>query len=344
MMQAPYPGAPPAVGPTGGQMMPGMQGMPTPGGGMMQPPYPGAPQMMPGTGQAPVYATGPTPMAWQQQASTGTASMPAKKGSMLPLFIILFLVLAGGAGTLVYFFVLRDDGSKGTTTAAPSTADAGLVLASTDAGGPPTADGGTTVATVETAGGEDAGTSSVEPETTVATGPDAGPETAAETTVVATGPDVGPDVAPDTAPELVEITFITTPQQAKVFLVKDDGSEEELCQTACQYEFPKSDTDVHVVFRKNGFRDQPATIPVNDGGMVNMQLERVRSGQRDAGAREAVAMEVTVVVPDAGAPRRDARVIVVPSRDAGVGIRIEAGSGVRQIDSGVRLRDTPFGR
>ena len=339
MVQPPYPGAPPAVGPTAGQLAAGMPMMPTPGGG-----YPGAP-MMPGTGPAAAYATGPTPMAWQQQASMGTGAMPAKKGSLLPLFIVLFLVLAGGAGTLVYFFVLRDDGgAKGSTTAAPTTpADAGIVMASADAGGPATADAGTTVATADTAG-EDAGTAA-EPETSVATGPDAGPEAAEETTVVATGPDVGPDVAPDTAPELVQITFITTPQQAKVWLVKEDGTEEEICQTACQFEFPKSDTDVQVIFRKSGYRDQPATFRASEGGMVNMPLERTSTGRRDAGAREAVSMEVTAA-PDAGTVvRRDTPVIVVPSRDAGVGIRIEAGSGVRQLDTGVRLRDaSPFGR
>jgi serine/threonine-protein kinase len=340
MMQPPYPGAPPSVGPTAGHMQPGMPGMPTPGAG-----YPGAPPMVPGTGQAPqTYATGPTPMAWQQQASTGTAAAPAKKGSMLPLFIVLFLVLAGGAGTLVYFLVLRDDGSsKGSTTAAPASADAGIVKASADAGGPLTPDGGTTVATADTATGADAGTTAVEPETTVATGPDAGPDAGPDGTTVAVGPDTGPDVAPDTAPELVKITFITTPQGAKVFLVKADGTEEELCETACQYDFPKSDTDVQVVFRRSGHRDQPATFRANDeGGMVNMPLERIRSGQRDAGAREAVALEVTAA-PDAGPTRRDTAVIVVPSRDAGPVIRIEAGTGVRQLDTGVRLRDTPFG-
>ncbi|MBN1772838.1 MAG: protein kinase [Deltaproteobacteria bacterium] len=336
MQQPPYPGAPASFGSAAGQMAAGMPGMPTPGGG-----YPGAAPMVPGTGPSPAYATGPTPMAWPQQASTGTAEMPAKKGSMLPLFLVLFVLVAGGVGTLVYFLVLRDDGTKGTTTAAPAAADAAIVLASADAGGPPGADGGTTVV-ADAPGGADAGTAAAEPETTVATGPDAGPEVT-ETTVVATGPDVGPDVAPDTAPELVQITFITTPQNAKVFLVKGDGSEEELCQTACQYEFPKSDGEVQVIFRKSGFRDQPATFRASEAGMVNMPLDRVRSGQRDAGAREAVAMEVTMT-PDAGTVvRRDTPVIVVPSRDAGVGIRIEAGSGVRQLDTGGRLRDSPFG-
>lgn len=263
---------------------------------------------------------------------------------MLPLFIVLFLVLAGGAGALVYFFVLRDQGGgKTTTTAAPaSTGDAGVVKASADAGGPISADAGTTVAAADTGAAPDPGTAAAEPETTVAAGPDAGPASE-ETTVAATGPDAGPATTPDAGPELVAITFITTPQQAKVWLVKADGTEEELCQTACLHEFPKSDEEIRVVFRKNGFRDQEATFRANQSGMVNMPLDRVRTGQRDAGAREVVAMEVTVT-PDAGTVvRRDAPIIVVPSRDAGLAIRIEAGHGVQQVDTGVRLREVSWG-
>jgi len=350
MAQPPLPGAPPGFGTPAGSMAPGMPAMPTPGGG-----YPGAPPMAPGAGPPPAYATGPTPMAWPQQASTGTTQTPARKSSMLPLFIVLFLVLAGGAGALVYFFVLRDQGAGKTTTAAPAaSADAGIVKASADVGGPVSAaDAGTTVAAADAATAPDPGTAAAEPETTVAAAPDAAP--APETTnVAATGPDAGPAPTPDAAPELVQITFITTPQQAKVYLVKADGTEQELCQTACQYEFPKSDDEIRVVFRKSGFRDQPATFRASESGMVNTPLDRIRAGQRDAGAMETVTMEVAMT-PDAGTvvrrdapvivvPSRDAPVIVVPSRDAGPAIRLEAGQGVQQVDVGVRLREVSWGQ
>lgn len=328
-MTQPPGGTPPGFGTPAVPVAPGMPATPTPGGG-----YPGATPMAPGAAPPSAYATGPTPMAWPQQTSTGTAQTPARKRSMLPLFVVLFLVLAGGAGALAYFFVLRDQGTGKTAAAAPAgSADAGVVKASADAG---------VALAVLDAGAEDPGVATAVPETTVAAGPDAGP--APETTnVAATGPDAGPATMSDAAPEMVLITFITTPQQAKVYLVKAGGEEQELCQTACQHEFPKSDDEILVVFRKSGFRDQLATFRASESGMVNMRLERIRTGQRDAGAAEAVAMEVSAT-PDAGTVgRRDVPIIVVPSRDAALPIRIEAGQGVRPVDAGVRLREVSWG-
>jgi tRNA A-37 threonylcarbamoyl transferase component Bud32 len=311
-------------------------------------PYPGM-QGAPPSGVGPVgYPTGPTPMAWQQPpGATGPQPVVQKKGSMLPLFIILGALVLGGGGFAVYWFGLRgDDATKadGGNVAAPSTADAGVVKASTEVA--TAADAG--VAAVDGAA-KDTAVAAAEAETTVvATGPDAG----------AGAEDVGPDVAPDSgtvavaeagpdlfeaAPEKVAITFVTTPQGAKVFLVKPDGTEEELCTTLCQYQFDQADAELQIIFRKSNFRDQPAAFTPNEDGFVNVPLERVRQAGRDAGARETVTVQVQT---DAGV-RRDAPVIVIRPTDAGGPvIRIEAGTGVHAIDvGGPRIRDSnPFGR
>jgi hypothetical protein len=290
-------------------------------------------------------------MAWQQSA-TGQQAPVEKKGSKLWLFLVLFVVVAGGAAAVVYFATAGGDSGKADGNVAsnvPSATDAGIVKASEEVG-PAGAEAATTettvVATADTAA------------------PDAGaPAAEAETPVVATGPDVGPDVEPDVEPDAgtvalaeagpdvapepskVVITFVTQPQGAKVFEVKSDGTEEQLCVTTCQYEFDRGDAEVQVVFRKNNFQPQPATFTPNDHGFVNVPLERIRQGSRDAGAREAVAVQVTNT-PDAGTVvRPEAHVIVIRPADAGNVIRIEAGSGIRQIDvGGPRLRDgNPFG-
>ena len=153
--------------------------------------------------------------------------------------------------------------------------------------------------------------------------------------------DAGPI---DVPPEKVAITFVTSPQGAKVFLVKPDGTEEEICTTTCQHDFDMSDSEMQIVFRKTNFRDQPAAFTPSDDGFINVPLERAQTGRRDAGVRETVTVTVQ---PDAGTSRRDAPVIVVrPPDGGGPVIRIEAGVGVTQVDvGGPRIRDSnPFGR
>ena len=290
-------------------------------------------------------------MAWQQQA-TGQQAPLQKKSSKLPLFLALFVIVAGGAAAAVYFITTGGGDGKAdgnVASSVPSAADAGIVKASSEVG-PAGAEAATAetavVATADTAA-PDAGAAAPEAEVAVvATGPDAGPdvepdvEPDAGTVALA---EAGPDVAPE--PSKVVITFVTQPQGAKVYELKSDGTEEELCVTTCQYEFDRGESEVRVVFRKGNFRDQPAAFTPNEHGFVNVPLERIR-GSRDAGAREAVTVQVTNT-PDAGTVvRPEAHVIVIRPADAGNVIRIEAGSGIRQIDvGGPRLRDgNPFHR
>ncbi|MBI5502825.1 MAG: protein kinase [Deltaproteobacteria bacterium] len=349
---------PPGIsGPYAGPQSPPVPGFPSPPAmaGPVPPtstaPAAGFPSPYPG-GVSPVgYPTGPTPMAWQQPGTTGPAPVVAPKSSKLPLFIVLGLVVGGGAFFSIYWFAIRDTGEAPKNVAAPSGADAGIVVkAGSDVGAPGTE---VAVAAAEAATVQDTAVAVVEAaaeaaaEAAVAAGPDAGDEAA-----VAAGPDASPDAgavasadaAPiDVPPEKVAITFVTSPQGAKAFLVKPDGSEQELCTTPCQWDFDLSESELQVVFRKSNFRDQPASFTPNDDGFINVPLERVQSGRRDAGVRETVTVQVQ---PDAGAPRRDAPVIVVrPPDGGGPVIRIEAGHGVTQVDAGgPRIRDSnPFG-
>jgi serine/threonine-protein kinase len=338
-MSAGMPGAPPG---SGGFTPPA--GMP--GGGFT--PSAG----MPGVPATP-FPTGPTPLAWQQQAMSTSAALPApRKSSKLPLILVLLVLFLGGGGAALYFLVIAPGGDSGSpskpteqvaaNTESDAGAESGVVKASDTA-----ADAGSTASGAETtadAGAQAAEDAAAAAEDTAAA--DAGPEDVAqEPEATQAAADVAPDAGPPPVVK-VAITFVTDPDGAKVVLVKADGTEEEICpSTPCQFEFPQGTEAIAVLFRKRNYRDQPASFTPNQHGLVNMRMERVQTGSHDAGTREAVS--VVVSPPDAGTtppPPRDARVIVVPQRDAG-GIRIEVGTGGQQLDvGGIRLRDSPFGR
>ncbi|MDI7266885.1 MAG: protein kinase [Myxococcota bacterium] len=315
--------APTAYGtpPTAPPGQPGMQygGPPAP-----YPPYPSGGAVPP---------TGPTPMAWPGQTQSAPIALPAPaRRSAAPLVAVLLTLLVTGAAAAAYFLVFRErsGGDSGTAAAGPQAAvDAGIVLASADGGGidPPVQASDAGVAMPVQAD---------PPDVAVAAGPDIEEPEAAVAVADGSEPEAA---AVPAEPDKVTVTFVTSPDGAKVFVVRD-GSEEQICETTtCQHAFPKGSEPIRVVFRRAGYRDHrpPEFLPTQHR-FVQGDLDRVSGSRRDAGGGQVTAADVPIGPPDAGVVvvrPPDAGVIVVPLRDVGGHtIRIEAGQGVQQIDVG----------
>ena len=74
----------------------------------------------------------------------------------------------------------------------------------------------------------------------------------------------------------VKVTFVSTPREATVFLLNDEGNEHQLCETSCLHAVRRDARSVKVVFRRSGYADEQIEFIPNRDRIVEVTLSKRR--------------------------------------------------------------------